>query len=334
MARNLITGGAGFIGSHLADHLLELGEQVVIIDNLSTGRFANVEHLEGRPGFECLIDDIRNEALLEDLIRRTDRVFHLAASVGVRLIIQKQTESLINNLVGTELVLRAASRYRRPLLIASTSEVYGKSQKPRFAESDDRLMGPTDTARWAYANSKATDEFLALAYYRETRLPVVIARLFNTVGPRQTGEYGMVIPNFVTQALQGVPVTVYGDGSQTRCFAHVRDVVPALTQLLAHPGSFGQVFNVGCDEEVSIQGLAERVIQKTGSASSILLVPYDKAYPRGFEDMERRVPDLGKIGRHLGYRPRLTLDAILEDVIREVRERGRGAKAGTRPASP
>ncbi len=334
MARNLITGGAGFIGSHLADHLLELGEQVVIIDNLSTGRFANVEHLEGRPGFECLIDDIRNEALLEDLIRRTDRVFHLAASVGVRLIIQKQTESLINNLVGTELVLRAASRYRRPLLIASTSEVYGKSQKPRFAESDDRLMGPTDTARWAYANSKATDEFLALAYYRETRLPVVIARLFNTVGPRQTGEYGMVIPNFVTQALQGVPVTVYGDGSQTRCFAQVRDVVPAVTQLLAHPGSFGQVFNVGCDEEVSIQGLAERVIQKTGSASSILLVPYDKAYPRGFEDMERRVPDLGKIGRHLGYRPRLTLDAILEDVIREVRERGRGAKAGTRPASP
>src|SRR5687767_8727957 len=245
MANHLITGGAGFIGSHLAEYLLQRGESVTIIDNLSTGRYSNIEHLEARSGFECYIEDIRHESLIDDLIRRSDRVYHLAASVGVRLIIDKPTESLINNIVGTERVLRSASRYRKPVLITSTSEVYGKSKKEAFSESDDRIMGPTDKSRWGYANSKATDEFLAMAYYQETRLPVVIARLFNTVGPRQTGEYGMVVPNFVSQALRGVAITVHGEGDQSRCFCHVKDVVPALVELLTRPAAFGKVYNLG-----------------------------------------------------------------------------------------
>jgi len=319
MATHLITGGAGFIGSHLADYLLQRGESVIIIDNLSTGRYSNIEHLETRSGFQCYIEDIRHESLIDELIRRCDRVYHLAASVGVRLIIDRPTESLINNIVGTERVLRSASRYRKPVLITSTSEVYGKSKKEGFSESDDRIMGPTDKSRWGYANSKATDEFLAMAYYQETRLPVVIVRLFNTVGPRQTGQYGMVIPNFVAQALRGQPITVYGDGQQTRCFGHVRDVVPALVELLTRPNAYGKVFNVGSNREVSIQHLAEMIVKMTESSSEIVQIPYDEAYPPGFEDMQRRVPDISRIAALTGFRPSKTLEDILTDVIEEQR---------------
>jgi UDP-glucose 4-epimerase len=318
MATHLITGGAGFIGSHLAEHLLEQGESVVVIDNLSTGSHRNIAHLEGR-----------HESLIDELIRHADRVYHLAASVGVRLIIKRPTESLINNIIGTEKVLRSASRYRKPVLITSTSEVYGKSTKDVFSEDDDCVMGPTDKARWGYASSKATDEFLAMAYYQETRLPVVIVRLFNTVGPRQTGDYGMVIPNFVRQALMGAPITVFGDGSQTRCFCHVRDVVPALVQLLTRPAAHGKVFNVGSSDEISIRALAERVIARTGSSSRIEFIPYGQAYAPGFEDMHRRVPNLSRVSQLIGFRPSRTLDDILDDVIAgcraEIRDSGSAA---------
>ena len=321
MATHLITGGAGFIGSHLADYLIERGEKVIVVDNLTTGRYDNIEHLEGRSGFKCYIEDIRHETLIDELIRDSDRIYHLAASVGVRLIIDKPTESLINNIVGTERVLRSASRYRKSVLITSTSEVYGKSKKDGFSEDDDRIMGATDKARWGYANSKATDEFLAMAYYQETRLPVVIARLFNTVGPRQTGQYGMVVPNFVSQALRGVPLTVHGDGTQTRCFCHVKDVVPALVELLTRPGAFGKVFNVGTNQEVSMRELAELVVKKTESKSDIHFIPYTEAYPAGFEDMQRRVPNINRISSLIGFRPGRTLENILEDVMVDQRAR-------------
>jgi UDP-glucose 4-epimerase len=321
MATHLITGGAGFIGSHLADYLLERGEKVVLIDNLSTGRYSNIEHLDGRAGFQCYIEDVRHEPLIDELIRHCDRVYHLAASVGVRLVLDKPTESLINNIVGTERVLRSASRYRKPVLITSTSEVYGKSMQALFSEGDDRIMGPTDKSRWGYANSKSTDEFLAMAYYQETRLPVVIVRLFNTVGPRQTGEYGMVIPNFVSKALHGFPVPVYGDGTQTRCFCHVKDVVPALVEMMTRQKAYGGVFNIGSDQEISIKELAELVVRKTGSQAGIQYIPYEEAYPIGFEDMERRVPDLKRAGALIGYRPSRTLDDILEDVIEEQKKK-------------
>jgi UDP-glucose 4-epimerase len=321
MATHLITGGAGFIGSHLADYLLERGENVLIIDNLSTGNYGNIEHLDGRAGFRCYIEDVRHETLIDELIRQCDRVYHLAASVGVRLIIDKPTESLINNIIGTERVLRSASRYRKPVLITSTSEVYGKSSQKTFVESDDRIMGATDKARWGYANSKATDEFLAMAYYQETRLPVVIVRLFNTVGPRQTGQYGMVVPNFVYQALRGLPITVYGDGSQTRCFCHVKDVVPPLVELLTRQGAHGKVFNIGSDTEISIGELAELVVKKTGSKSEIRFIPYEDAYPPGFEDMQRRMPDLKRALALIGFRPIRSLEDILKDVIEEQKAR-------------
>jgi UDP-glucose 4-epimerase len=324
MALHLITGGAGFIGSHLADYLLERGEKVVVIDNLSTGRYGNIEHLEGRSGFQCYIDDVRHESLIDELIRQCDRVYHLAAAVGVRLIIDKPTESLINNIVSTERVLSSASRYRKPVLITSTSEVYGKSKKDAFSEGDDRIMGSTDKARWGYANSKATDEFLAMAYYQETRLPVSIVRLFNTVGPRQTGEYGMVVPNFVSQALRGVPLTVHGNGEQSRCFCHVKDVVPALAELLTRPVAFGKVYNIGSDKEVSIRGLAELVLKATGSKSEIRRIPYSEAYPSGFEDMQRRVPDITRIHSLIGFRPARSLETILADVIEEQKVRLQG----------
>jgi UDP-glucose 4-epimerase len=334
MAKHLITGGAGFIGSHLADYLIERGEDVVVIDNLSTGTYGNIEHLQGRTGFQCYIDDIRHESLIDELIRGCDRVYHLAASVGVRLIIEKPTECLINNIVGTERVLSCASRYRKPVLITSTSEVYGKCTNGRFAETDDTVMGPTEKARWGYANSKATDEFLAMAYYRETRLPVTIVRLFNTVGPRQTGQYGMVIPNFVSQALRGMPVTVYGDGSQTRCFCHVKDVVPALVNLLIHPAAYGKVFNIGSNHEISMRNLAERVVEMTASTSEIRIIPYDEAYPPGFEDMQRRVPDLTRAASLIGFKPARSLDEILQDVIAEFEARKTAPKAPSRISSP
>jgi UDP-glucose 4-epimerase len=327
MAIHLITGGAGFIGSHLADYLLQRGETVVVIDNLSTGRYSNIEHLEGRAGFACYVEDIRHETLVDELIRQCDRIYHLAASVGVRLIIDKPTESLINNIVSTERVLRSASRYRKPILITSTSEVYGKSKKDAFSEGDDRIMGATDKSRWGYANSKATDEFLAMAYYQETRLPVTIARLFNTVGPRQTGQYGMVIPNFVAQAMRGLPIPVHGDGSQSRCFCHVKDVVPALVELLTRPTAYGKAFNIGSDYEITIRQLAELVLKKTSSKSEIRAIPYDEAYPPGFEDMQRRVPDLKRIGAMIGFRPSRSLDDILQDVIDDFVEKQKGSKS-------
>jgi len=319
MATHLITGGAGFIGSHLAEYLLQRGENVVVMDNLSTGRFSNIEHLDGRNGFQCYIDDVRNESLTDELIRRADRVYHLAASVGVRLVIERPTESLINNIVGTEKVLRSASRYRKPVLITSTSEVYGKSTKEAFSEGDDRVMGPTDKSRWGYANSKATDEFLAMAYFQETRLPVVIVRLFNTVGPRQTGQYGMVIPNFVARALRGQPIPVHGDGHQSRCFGHVKDIVPAFVELISRPAAFGKVFNLGSNREISIRRLAELVLKMTGSSSEIVTIPYDQAYPPGFEDMQRRMPDISRVANLIGFRPGRTLEDVLTDVIDEQR---------------
>jgi UDP-glucose 4-epimerase len=317
---HLITGGAGFIGSHLAEYLLGQGDHVSVIDNLSTGRFSNIAHLEKNPLFRCFIDDMRNEHLMEELIREADYIYHLSASVGVRMIIERPTETIINNIMGTEIVLRNACRYRKPVIITSTSEVYGKSQQPAFREDDDRIMGPTCKSRWAYAESKAVDEFLALAYFSEKHLPVAIARLFNTVGPRQTGRYGMVVPTFVRQALLDEPISVFGDGTQTRCFAHVLDVVPNLATLVKRPEAYGSVFNVGSQEEISIKTLAERIIEMTHSKSTIRIVPYAQAYPPGFEDMERRMPELSRLQKLTGYAPKYTLDQILRDVIADIRE--------------
>ncbi|MGO9970853.1 MAG: GDP-mannose 4,6-dehydratase [Bryobacteraceae bacterium] len=321
MAKHLITGGAGFIGSHLADLLINKGESVTIIDNLSTGRFANVAHLERNKRFSCIVDNVSNEHLTEGLVREADCVYHLAASVGVRLVIERPTEAIINNVMGTEIVLRNACRYRKPILIISTSEVYGKSRERVFSEDSDCVMGPTSRSRWGYATSKAIDEFLALAYFQEKQLQTVVVRLFNTVGPRQTGHYGMVIPTLVRQALLQQPLTVFGDGTQTRCFAHVWDVVPMLVDLLGRPDTAGLVFNLGTQEEVSIKRLAERIIELTGSRSTITYVPYKQAYPPGFEDMERRLPDLARLKRFTGYEPKHHLDDILRDVISYIQEK-------------
>lgn len=315
MKRNLITGGAGFIGSHLCEQLLAQGEKVVVLDNLSTGDYRHIAHLESNPGFTCIIDEVQNDTLMDQLIRDCDCVYHLAASVGVRLVIERPTECLVNNIIGTEVVLRYACRYRRPVLITSTSEVYGKSNKTPFNETDDSILGPTCKSRWGYAASKAIDEFLALAYFEEKLLPVVIVRLFNTVGPRQTGRYGMVIPNFVRQALKNEPITVFGNGHQTRCFAHVKDIVPALEKLLGHPDARGKVFNLGSSEEISILQLAERIITLTNSKSEIRLIPYEEAYSEGFEDMLRRVPDLTRAHGLIGYEPKLNLNKIILDLI-------------------
>ena len=315
MRRFLITGGAGFIGSHLAEYLLERGNAVWVVDDLSTGSIRNISHLKGRDGFEYVIDSVRNERLVAELVDEADAVFHLAAAVGVRLIVERPVHTIETNIAGTEVVLRAAAKKGRPVLVASSSEVYGKSADVPFREDGDLLLGPTIRARWSYACSKAIDEFLALAYFKERRLPTVVVRLFNTVGPRQTGRYGMVIPTFVRQALMGEPITVYGDGTQSRCFCHVSDVVRALTDLIVTEGAYGQVFNVGSTEEVSIRALAQRVKALTGSDSEIVFVPYDEAYEAGFEDMQRRVPDVSKISGLLGWRAERSLDEILRDVI-------------------
>ena len=317
----LITGGAGFIGSHLSDSLLDSGHEVLVLDNLSTGSIDNIAHLKGREGFEYFIDTVNNEPLLAELIDRSDVVFHLAAAVGVKLIVEQPVYTIETNVHGTEVVLKHANKKKKLVVIASTSEVYGKSEDVPFREDSDLVMGPTPKHRWAYACSKAIDEFLALAYWKERKLPVIIVRFFNTVGPRQTGTYGMVIPNFVRQALAGEAITVFGDGKQTRSFSHVADIVGALLKLVAEPRAVGQVINIGNTQEVSIRALAERVRDLTGSQSPIKLVPYDEAYESGFEDMPRRVPDLTRIEGLIGYRPRYSLDDILTQVIEYFRKK-------------
>jgi UDP-glucose 4-epimerase len=311
----LLTGGAGFVGSHLAEALLNRGHEVIVLDDLSTGSMDNIIRLKSRPGFEYVIDTVMNEPLTAELVDRTDVVFHLAAAVGVKLIVEAPVRTIETNVHGAEVVLTHASKKNKLVVIFSTSEVYGKSTAVPFNEDADLVMGPTPKHRWAYACSKAIDEFLALAYHRERKLPVIIVRLFNTVGPRQTGRYGMVIPNFVQQALAGEPITVFGDGHQTRSFTFVGDVVEGVIRLAGEPRAVGQVFNIGNTEEVSILELARRVRTMTGSQSEIVLVPYDKAYEAGFEDMPRRVPDLTKIHALVGYRPTLGLDDILRQVV-------------------
>jgi UDP-glucose 4-epimerase len=321
--RALITGGAGFIGSHLAEALLDQGHQVLVLDNLSTGSIDNITHLKGRPNFEYFVDSVDNEPLLAELIDRSDVVFHFAAAVGVKLIVEQPVHTIETNVHGTEVVLKHANKKKKLVVIASTSEVYGKSEDVPFREDSDLVMGPTPKHRWAYACSKAIDEFLALAYWKERRLPVIIVRFFNTVGPRQTGQYGMVIPNFVQQALAGKPITVFGDGRQSRSFTHVADIVGALLKLVNEPKAIGQVINLGTAEEVTIQKLAERVRELSSSTSKITLIPYDEAYESGFEDMPRRVPDLSKAEAMIGYKPRYSLDDILIQVIEYFRKAGR-----------
>ena len=316
----LITGGAGFVGSHLADRLIKDGHEITVIDDLSTGRYSNVEHLEDEKGFRLIIDTVLNESLMEELIRDTDRVYHMASAVGVRLIMEQPVKTIETIFHGTDVVLKFCSRYRKRVLIPSTSEVYGKGASIPFAEEDDLLTGATDKHRWAYACAKTLDEFLALAHWKETRLPVVVVRLFNTVGPRQTGQYGMVVPRFVQAALKNEPIPVYGDGTQARCFGHVSDVVEGLVKMLETPVCFGQVINIGNDEEVSIMGLADRAITLTGSSSEVKFVPYEEAYGEGFEDMRRRVPSLEKAKRLIGYKPTRTLDNIINDVAGEYRK--------------
>lgn len=311
----LITGGAGFIGSHLAERLLARGDRVTVLDNLSTGRLENVAHLDGRPGFQLVVGTILDEVLVDKLMERCDAAFHLAAAVGVELIIKKPLESMMTNIRGSEVVLEMAHRYRKKVLIASTSEVYGKNTNGPLREETDRILGSPLKTRWSYSTSKAVDEILAHVYWKEKGVPTVIVRLFNTVGPRQTGAYGMVIPRFVGQALAGEPLLVHGDGKQSRCFLHVRDVVWALERLIEHPGAVGQVFNIGSQEEVTIEELAKRVIKVTSSTSAIQYVPYEEAYEEGYEDMPRRVPDIARIHALIGFQPTMSLDQIIASVV-------------------
>ena len=311
----LITGGAGFIGSHLSEELLRRGDQVTIIDDLSTGSVENIEHIKGKLGFTYVFDTIHNHQLMAELVDDADIVYHLAAAVGVRLIIESPVRTIETNIKGTELVLELAAKKGKKVLITSTSEVYGKATSLPFSEDGDIIFGPTSKSRWSYACSKAIDEFLALAYWKEKRVPAIIVRLFNTVGPRQTGRYGMVVPNLVRAALRGDPLTVFGDGRQTRCFTWVADAVRALIDLSLHPGAVGEVFNVGSDHEISIADLAALVKQLTGSKSSVVFIPYREAYGEGFEDMARRVPSLKKIRALIGYEATMSLPRILAEVV-------------------
>jgi UDP-glucose 4-epimerase len=314
--RFLITGGAGFIGSHLADELLRHGHGVHILDDLSTGSIHNIRHLKDQVGFAYTIDTCSSSSVVAELVDESDAVFHLAAAVGVNLIVESPVRTIETNVHCTEVVLEQAAKKRRPVFIASTSEVFGKSAAVPFTEDGDLVLGPTSKGRWAYACSKAIDEFLALAYWKERKLPTVVGRLFNTVGPRQTGRYGMVVPTFVRQALAEQPITVHGDGNQTRCFCHVADVVRALVALMERGDEvYGEVFNIGATEEISMRALAERVRGLAGSSSEIITVPYDEAYEEGFEDMSRRLPDIAKIERAVGWRPERSLDDVLADVI-------------------
>ncbi|HVF67287.1 MAG TPA: GDP-mannose 4,6-dehydratase [Pyrinomonadaceae bacterium] len=313
--RVLITGGAGFIGSHLSDAYVERGDEVYVIDDLSTGSFENIAHLKNHPRFQYTIDSVHNQPVVAELIDQCDVVFHLAAAVGVKLIVESPVRTIETNVRGTEVVLAQANKKKKRVLVASTSEVYGLSNDVPFREDGNLVMGATTKGRWSYACSKAIDEFLALAYWREKKLPTTVVRLFNTVGPRQTGQYGMVIPTFVKQALAGRPITVYGTGEQTRCFGYVKDVVGALVALMDRDDAVGEVFNIGSNEEVSINQLAEKVRELAGSKSEIVRVPYDEAYEEGFEDMPRRVPDISKVGALVGFKPTVKLEEILHSVI-------------------
>jgi|HubBroStandDraft_5_1064220.scaffolds.fasta_scaffold02066_5 UDP-glucose 4-epimerase len=319
--RYLITGGAGFIGSHLSEALLDRGDEVFILDDLSTGSVENIRHLKSNPRFHYVFDTIANKQLLAEMVDEADLVFHLAAAVGVKLIVESPVRTIETNVHGTQFVLDAASKKKKLVFNASTSEVYGKSDKVPFHEDADLVLGPTSKGRWSYAASKMLDEFLALSYYKERKQPVVIARFFNTVGPRQTGRYGMVLPNFVRQALAGEPITVFGDGKQSRCFCHVKDSVEAVLRLVATPAAIGEVVNVGNTGEISIENLAQLVKQRTGSTSEIVYVPYDQAYEPGFEDMPRRVPALGKLKQLTGFTPSTTLNEIVDSVIDYFRNR-------------
>lgn len=320
MIRALITGGAGFIGSHLTEHLLALGQQVTVIDDLSTGRLDNLKAVADHPHLQIVIEDIRNVQVMDRLVSECDIIYHLAAVVGVQKIVSEPINTIEINVGGTEVILRTARRYRKKVMIASTSEVYGKGVSFPFREDDDRLLGATTRNRWAYATSKAVDEFLALAYHKEVDLPVVIFRLFNTVGPRQTGKYGMVVPRFVRWALDGETLQVYGDGTQSRCFGNVRDVVDAIHKLSVEPGAIGGVFNIGSNEEISIGQLAQRVIERVGSRSTVELVPYEAAYEPGFEDFMRRVPSIEKITSLIEWKPTTPLDDTIDQIIQFYRE--------------
>lgn len=319
MRKVLVTGGAGFIGSHLVEALLKRGDEVWVIDNLSTGRITNISHLLTHPRFHFTQASVLDAAQTTGLVDRVDEIFHLAASVGVRLVVENPLASLKNNIHGAEVVLEAAARKHTPVVLFSSSEVYGKGHGGQLREDDDRILGSTRYSRWGYAASKSVDEFLALAYHREQGLPVRVVRCFNTCGPRQIGAYGMVIPRFVEQALDGRSLTIYGDGTQSRCFSFVGDVVRGVLMLTDHPGADGEVFNIGTDEEISVAGLAERIVDRIGSRSRLEFIPYEEAFGPGFEDMPRRVPDLGKIESLVGYRPEVTLDDLLNRTIAHMR---------------
>jgi UDP-glucose 4-epimerase len=321
--RYLITGGAGFIGSHLGEELLKRGHEVYALDDLSTGTINNIEHLKKHPKYHYTVDSLTNTHLAAELVDACDVIYHLAAAVGVKLIVESPVRTIETNIRGTEIVLALANKKKKPVFVASTSEVYGKSAELPFREDGDLVMGATSKGRWSYACSKAIDEFLAIAYWKERRQPTVVARLFNTVGPRQTGQYGMVVPSFVKQALSGKPITVYGDGTQTRCFTHVSDVVRALIGLLETEKAYGEVFNLGNDHEITIRDLAKNVREMTGSSSEIVCIPYDQAYEAGFEDMARRVPSIEKVNALIGWRPTLGLPEILRDVIDFFKTTGR-----------
>ena len=321
MSKYLVTGGAGFIGSHLVDALIQRGDSVIVLDDLSTGRHDNIRQHSGSPEMEFVLGSILNEALVDDVVRRCDFVIHLAAAVGVNLIVERPLESLATNIRGSEIVLEKCHKYGRKVLVSSTSEIYGKNTSDALSEEDDRILGSPLKTRWSYSEAKAIEEVLAHAYWREKGLPTVIVRLFNTVGPRQVGSYGMVIPRLVEQALRGQAITVYGSGDQTRCFCHVSDVIGALLGLMSEPDAEGRVFNVGSQSEISIGDLAQRVVEVTGSASEIVRIPYDEAYETGFEDMQRRRPDTSRINSLMGWRPTRDLDTIIKDVAADIEGR-------------
>ena len=313
--RALITGGAGFIGSHLADELIKAGNSVTALDDLSTGRFENIAHLDGNKNFRFVEGTVLNESLVDKLVEKCDAVYHLAAAVGVDLIVKKPLESLVTNIKGSEIVLEMVHRYHKKVLITSTSEIYGKNANGPLKEEDDRILGSPLKARWGYSTAKAVDEILAYTYWRQKKVPSVIVRLFNTVGPRQTGAYGMVVPRFVNQSLKGKDITIYGDGKQSRCFLHVKDVVGALIKLMTNEDTVGKVFNIGSKEEINIENLAKKVIEITKSKSKLVYIPYDKAYEDGFEDMQRRVPDTTKVNKAIGFKPTIDLEGIIKSVV-------------------